>query len=208
MAGFHIGRSTQTADTVITGLIPGKDGGIARITGWSYTCAGTPHTVTFMRPVATTTATAGAAAAQKDVVVASVNSMKDSSGAAENLAAADYVVYQTTGGGYELNTVASFSTLTVTLGTNIAVAIASGSTIWIFGEVGRAVHPTFLTVASINNDLSDARLQAGLPAQADLHNQRSGVGDPLIVHSDNETAAGILRYATGVYAGPTDVTTT
>jgi hypothetical protein len=208
MSVFQFGYHTETAGTVITELIPPAQSKIPRITDLVYICAGTAHTLTFMRAVATTTTTAIAAASQAVVAFTATNTMKDSAGAAETIAASDYVVYETTGGGYELNTVASVASLNVTMNTNVAVAVPSGATIWIFGEVGRAVHQTHLCTASVSNDLKNRKYQGGLPLHTDLHNARSGENDPMIFYSNNATAAGKLDSLTGTYVSQTDITTT
>lgn len=120
-----------------------------------------------------------------------------------NIAANDYVAYQLRDGTWKLNTVASVSSLAVTVNTAVpnftGGGIEDGSILFFFGvstdtvpQTGVA-HTYFTSVASTRTDL--------------LASARPGVsfsslnpGDPLMIYSANASNAGILSSVMGHYA--------
>jgi hypothetical protein len=188
ISGFHpVDYHTETAGTAIQDNIQGQDGKRLALISFDYLCGSTAHTMGLMAAKGTgtrTSITAAAAAAQKDIVCAVAP--KDPAGNAA--ASGDIIAYQLPDGTWEFNTVASLSTLTITLGTNIAVALESGAQVRIFGVIADgAVHNIALT-ASVVTQFS-GHIIAVSPYK----------GDPMVMYDANATAAGFLNNAVWAY---------
>lgn len=193
------GAKTQTAGTVITQLIQPKVGGIARVNKINYTSGSTVHTLQFLRSQGSTTTTAAAAAGDSTITVASTSPItSDFSSATETLAANDWIAIQSTDGTYELAKVSSVSSLTITLTATLAKAVSSGATVYAFYELARAAtaagrpailfYPTASTLSSIGCEDHASAIVDGVAR-----------GAPVMVHSDNATAAGYIQALAGAY---------
>lgn len=193
------GAKTQTAGTVITQLIQPKVGGIARVNKINYTSGSTVHTLQFLRSQGSTTTTAAAAAGDSTITVASTSPItSDFSSATETLAANDWIAIQSTDGTYELAKVSSVSSLTITLTATLAKAVASGAAVYAFYELARpatsagrpaiAFYPTASTLSSIGCEDHASAIVDGMVR-----------GAPVMVHSDNATAAGYIQALSGAY---------
>jgi len=184
------GRHTETADTIIQENIQGKDGRTAAMLRAAVTTGATAHTLSFMYAEGTgtrTTTSAAAAASQKDLVV--TDAPKDPAGNA--VASGDVIAYQLPTGVWEFNTVASLSTKTITLSTNIAVAVESGAKVRIFGVIADgAVFTLTLTASGAPNSWGDG----GDPIIVCPY-----VGDPMVVQIDNATNASVLEHMLWAY---------
>jgi len=149
-----------------------------------------------MRPIGSTTFSAAAAASQKEIVLTSFAPGNDGSGDAENLAAADYLVWKDTNGVYQYDLIASVvvGTKTATMTSNLPTAVVADDTVWAMYEVGRSSHFVLTPGVSATLSLGSASgiMQAGISKNIDRHNVRNGQGDPLVFHSTNATAAGFL----------------
>ena len=192
------GKNTQTAGTIITSVIrPDPSGrGKSVITALSYLPGSTAHTLTVMRPQGSTLVTSAAAASQADIVLDSISLAKDYLGVslAENLAANDFIVVKHTDGTYGVYKISSIATLTLTLTANLAKAVAADSQVWGLYEVGRTLgieHTIFPTVAS-------TLFAPAVDPSVGLA-ESFKVGEPLVLHSDNATAAGVLNYLSAAY---------
>lgn len=204
MATFSLSSATAGAGTAIQQLIRGADGLITRINNITYTSAGAAHTITIMRPVAATTIDGGSNGGDSSFDVANLGAMKvTSSSSIELIATNDYLAWVNVNGIYQFDTVSSVSGNTVTMTSSLGTAVADGAPVWIFGELGRAPHvtlsPSVSTTTSIN-----CHVQAGQPGQVNT-NVRVGSGDPLIVSSDNGTAAGTIVSISGEYVSADNV---
>lgn len=205
MSVFNLSSATETANTVITQVVPREVGTIARITTLTYTSAGTAHTITVMRAVAETTANGRAAAGQKVVTLANISAMNTINASSdEDVAANDYLAWIDTQGKVAFDIIASVSSSAVTMTVNFTNAIPDGSPVWIFGELARASHLTYKPPVSATTTMI-LNAQAGVPIQLDT-NTRSGVGDPLLIQSSNATAAGTIVSASGGYVSGGDIT--
>ena len=173
---------TETAATAIDEAIPGQNGKRLALVGFDYLNAATAHSLVVMHSGSLagsrTTVSAAAAASQKDIVC--TDAPTDPAGNAT--ASGDIIAYQVTGGGWEFNTVASLSTLTITLTNNIAIALLSGAAVRIFGVLGDGFTFNFGLTASVVTNYQDTVLM-----------QAPFVGDPLYVSIDNATNAGFLN---------------
>lgn len=201
-------ETTQIADTIITQLVPPLKGAFTGITRLAYTNQGTAHVLTIMRPLNWTTFSADAASGQAvvNVVVnpgAYATSWKygrpgATPSVADNLVAAnDWVVYELPDGNYVLDTVASISGLAITLTTNVPTGgVKNGGRLWCFG-----------VTTDLNPQTTVAHTQFPLPVSAttvfanknDVFYRSLNKYDPLILHSDNATAAGTLRRTNVMY---------
>lgn len=210
MGGENYGRLTQTADTVIARLVYPKRDAITAITFCSYINQGTAHTLTVMRPFNWTTFTADASAAQAVVNITvnpgaystagvwQYNTFGGTPSVANNLmAASDFVVYELPDGNYVVDTVASITSLAVTLTTNVPTGgVKKGGRIWFYGittdlnpQTGKA-HPAHTLTASVTTTIQNNYGDAFRSLNA---------YDPIIVHSNNATAAGTLERVSALY---------
>ena len=181
---FSYGKVTQTADTVITRTIPPSYNAFTHITNLKYTAAGTAHTVTVMRPLAApTTLTSAAAASQAVINVAAL---------AGSLAANDYLVIEKPDGTYHTGIVSSVSTLAVTLTANVpSGGFASGAKVWNLGVAADHTNLVFNGIASATTTYNDYVSSVAATVFKE---------QPMIVYSNNATAAGTLENVSGGYS--------
>lgn len=186
--GGGLGRKTATADTVIRHVVPALRNAIARIMKLVYTAAGTAHTVTVMRPIASaTTLAADCAGTATITLTASLDATSNA------LAANDIVVLRRKDTDFHhLGIVSSVSSLTVVLTAALPTTFEAGSDIWNFGIPGdtnpypgdNAAHPGFTGTASATTTYSND--QVGIVAAFSKN-------EPLVVSSNNATAAGVIE---------------
>jgi hypothetical protein len=198
------GRNTQTAATVIVQLVePWPKGGWTRLSSLIYRAGANDHLITVMRPCNMVRFAADAAAAQAAVVLTAdpgVYNVKGTLATANNvIAASDYVAYKAADGTFKVDTVASGSGVSPTLTTNLPTGgVKAGDPLWFFGIVtdtnpnNNQAHPRFSGVASTTLTLTGG---AGLGTIPDhkLLDLGNGQGQPLVIISDNVTAAGFLE---------------
>jgi len=194
------GAKTQTAGTAITQLIQPRSGSFVRVNKIGYTSGSTGHTLQFLRSQGSTVTTAASAAGDSTITLSSTSPItSDFSAATETLAANDYLAVQSTDGTYELVKVSSVSGSVVTLTATLAKAVASGATVYAFYELARpsssagrpaiAFYPTASALSTMGGESPEAAIVDGDKA-----------GAPVMVHSDNATAAGYIQYLAGVYS--------
>lgn len=192
LGGHHASQLTATAGTAITCLIPPRRGAFTRLTRILYRCAGTAHTVTALKALWQTTLASAIAASGTSATLAADNGAGTSAGA---LASNDWIAIQLDDGNYFLSTLASLSTLTGTVSA-LPSAAAAGNKVFVFGVPGdhtssqTTAKPNpvdgsqFLCTASILNDWGD--YASGIC-------QTLSQEEPLMVHSNNATAAGTFE---------------
>lgn len=186
---FHYGALTANANTAIVRTIAPRKNRFPQITMIRYTAAGTAHTVTIMEALGSTTVNGAALAAQATVTLTA-----DPGPAGNGIAANDYLVFALPDGTYLTDTVSAWNSTTkvVTLANNLPTGgIATGATCWFFGVVG---------------DHTDDQ-QAAPASTVSIWSQDTGcvrgstmAGSPMIVHSNNATAAGTLGMVLGRYS--------
>jgi hypothetical protein len=190
------GRATATAGTAFTALCPPRRGLKTRINHLSYNCGGTAHTLTVMRELARTTVNAVAAAGQ--AVVQLVVDPGTLITPARVLAAGDYLVFELPNQqgaaaflvGVVSSVAASGSNLNVTLTANLPTGgLTKGAVCWMMG-VAADLHPQYLLAASAVTTLSEA-LAGFVGARLSY--------SPLLLYSNNITAAGTLQNASVAY---------
>ena len=221
------GKLTQSAGTVITRLVEPAEGLFTTLADFEYTCSTTAHTLTVMRPLGKTYASAAAAASQAVINIehnpGAYSDFGTINTANNNIAANDFVVYQTADGNYVLDTVSSVSTLAITMANNVPTAtVLKGAPFWWFGVIGdtnpndNQTHPQFTLAASSTTNLFGDKpghsLAGGIgsitPAAGLLGLFSStygkllldGKNEPLVLHSGNATAAGVMERVTAVYS--------
>lgn len=194
---FGYKRVTQTAGTVITRLIePAMRGAKTRLTQLSYVSGGTQHTLTILKALARTTVTAVQAASDTAVSVASKAFRGDT------VAASDYIVIQHNDGTFGAYLVSSVTNLTFTI-PSLAAALAIGNFVWILGATGEAEHvvlsPLVSALTRYQDSLGGIACSGYRSVSGGTVYQRSGNDDPLLIHSNNATAAGVIESASGYY---------
>lgn len=192
-------RATANANTAITVLVnPAMRGAKTRITNINYTNGNTTHLITVLKALARVSTTAANASANT-ITLSSMAFRGDT------LAGSDYVVVEHSDGSYGAYSVSSVNTTTLvaTLASNLTVAVASGAKVWIMGATGEAEHKTMLAPVSSLSRFESALAGIVTSGYRSVSGgtvyQRSGNDDPLLVHSNNGTAAGVIEVVSGYY---------
>lgn len=192
VGGQVYGTATENAGTVINVLVAPKKRYFTRISKLRYTAAATAHTVTAMRPLGTTTASADAATSQ---AVVNITANPGPSGNA--LAANDYIaIRHAVDGITRLYVVSSISNLAVTLTANLTVAVTSGDKIWMFGVAANTdpltgtAHPPLAMGAGAVTELTDDTTGVVCTHTTD---------QPILLQSNNATNAGTFNLVTAAY---------
>lgn len=199
IAAFGRGKATATAGTRIRALVPGDEHGYTYLTFVRYTAAGTAHTVTMMRGQSFSSAAAAAAAAAVAVTVN--DALLD--GAGNALAAADVVAIELDNGDWHLGVIdtggwnGTTKVLTLTAGTAIPAgrSVPVGARVISYGVAGDSGHAAYTLTAG-------ASATTNYPAVANAGPLCKSYSrhEPIIVDSDNATAAGTLEAVSAVYA--------
>jgi hypothetical protein len=199
------GSVTQTAGTVINRLVEPMANAYSLVLRMIYINQANQHVITALRPLGSTTFAADAAAGQAVVVLTvdpGVYLPTSSFRTANNaIAAGDYVCYQAADGTYVFDTVASGTYAALTLTTNLpTLGVLAGAPFWFFGiktdlnPNDGVAHPTFTAVPAGSGygvkEFVDET--AGIVASI-------GKNEPILLQSDNLTAAGILNQVVAAY---------
>jgi len=198
------GYKAEAFGTAYGVLIPPVPGYIPMLNHVRYICGSTEHILWAMRCVATTELSAAAASGQTDIVLEDIGAMQSEAGADENIAANDFLAFESEYGVVNFDSVASVSGSTVTLTSNLATKCDAGATVYIFGQIARPTNIERRFTVSVENDWQGLSIQGGAPGQLTRH-ARSGAGDPMLLHIDNATAAGFLHAVSGEYVPESDV---
>lgn len=202
---FHIvhdtysqgGQLTATAGTVINCLVPPRKRLKTVLENVSYKAGTTAHTITVLRdqtPRATPKITATAAAATGQAVIAFSSTTITRAGSSSTVAANDNIVVENPDGSVSSYVVSSVSSLNVTMTGNISPAINKGARIWCLGVAAdHASAGAFPTTASTTvNIVDNVNGIAGIIQGYDEY-------EPLLVQSNNATAAGTINQVNAVY---------
>jgi hypothetical protein len=202
------GRQTQTAGTVIRQLVRPFRGARTALTGFRYTCGSTAHLLTVRMPIGSTTLSAAAAASQAVITLTGQPTL------ARVIAVSDIVVVERveTASGQNLGTwevyllhastapvVNADNTITVTLAASVNGAHLAGQKVWLMSLNADTVpgynnaNPQYTLTASVaTEEPANAIAASGGIAGS------WGAYEPLVVESNNITAAGVLEYLTAV----------
>jgi hypothetical protein len=207
MPTFFRGNHTETAGTAILEVIPAYADMIPQILAMRYLNAGTAHAATIMRPIAKTATTTSSASGVSTLELADIKPGKTiTTGADETLAANDFLIWKDEDGAYKTDFIASVSGSTVTMTSALPGAVENGAPVWALYEVARATHISLVLPVSVTTDFANIVIQAGYDEQqGGVSGLRTGSGDPLLLHIDNATAAGTLRYLSGAYASKSNI---
>ncbi|MCX8126976.1 MAG: hypothetical protein N3E40_07585, partial [Dehalococcoidia bacterium] len=121
------------------------------------------------------------------------------------LAANDHLVIRHSDGTYGVYVVSSVNTTTrvVTLSSSLTAAVAANAPVWIMGATGESEHVTFGTTANAVQTFESALAGIAVSGYRSVASgtiySRSGNDDPLVVHSPNDTAAGVIENCSGYY---------
>jgi hypothetical protein len=200
---FSLGTATQTANTVITSFIPPHSNRFrTRITSVDYRCGSTINVLSFLRPLGETTVAAAVAEAGTTITL-TANPGVTGNAAASN----DWFAVKLVDGRYQYGTF-TLSSLTATV-TAVAAdtgGIAAGAKFWWFGlpaDTGNLqITPAASTTRTYFDPVSGI-FTTGLPSSLydeDIYDNRSGFGDPVIVHCPNATAQCWIDRISGYYA--------
>jgi hypothetical protein len=197
---FDKKRKTETAGTEILQVIePSMKGAKSRITSVIYTCGSTAHTLSLMKALAKTTTTAAKVATDTTLPVTSASFLN------QTIAANDFIVVKHTDGTYGAYKVSGISSLTLTINA-LSADVAAGSPVWVMGAIGEAEHRQILVIASVMNQFRDPTGGLCTTGYRSVYSgtvyKRSGNDDPILVHSGNATAAGVLEAVSGYYGSP------
>lgn len=198
---FHKKRVTAAAGTAFTQLIePAMKGVKTRITEVLYRGGNTAHTLTFLKALARTTAAAAAAASATELTVTSDSFLN------QTIAASDYIVVKHSDGTFGAYLVSANASKVLTIPA-LSAAVAAGAPVWIMGATGESEH---ITVQSLVN--TDLRLESavsgvvtsgfGPVTYSSTTYSRTGNDDPILIHSNNATGAGVLENVSGYYGSP------
>lgn len=190
--------ATATAGTVITSLIQPRLNAIARIAEIVYESAATAHDLVFMKSLGETVTTAAAAAGATTLNVAAL-----AFGAAQTIAANDYIAVQLASGNFQMLLVSGVSTLALTVPA-LDEAVVSGAKVHLFGAAADTGHFTMTTKASAVNRYATAPpngvVNSGFSfVSSNTRYQNKGFGKPILFYSANGSNAGLLRSLNGTY---------
>lgn len=201
------GYKTQTAATKITQLIEPHQSGFTRLSALRYLVGANDHQLTLMRPFNKVTFTADAAGAQAVVNISAdpgnYSALNPLCRTANNLIAAnDFVVYRCADGTFVVDTVSSVATLAITLTANVPTGgVKSGDPLWFFGVAADVnpnnalANPILLGSATTTLTLveNEANCLGTIPDLGSGLSLGDGIYQPLILQSNNVTAAGFLE---------------
>lgn len=211
---FAVPKQTQTAGTVIKDVIPPLQNLRTKLALLKYTVSTTAHTITVLRPLAKTTVKTAAAASATSLIItrdpgnysanATLDQKQFTPSVANNLIAAnDWFAVRKPDGTWLLDKPSAATTnadgsVTLTVSALPTGGIAAGADFFFFGITtdtnpqDNKAHPSFASGTSQTITFGD-----GSSSLVEGYN----LGDPLMLHSDNATAAGTLEQAAGFY-GP------
>ncbi len=196
--GNVVSNKTATAATVINVIVPPHKQGRGYCVSYFYTPGANDHVLTVMRPLAKTSLSAGAAASQ-----AVINLLADpgaSLATANPISANDWLVIQNDDGTVFAAQVSSVAGLAVTLTASLTYAIKAGATVWFYGvktdtdPANGIVHPQF------KMPTGSQAVFPPLTGNANFFVASHEVNQPLLMQSDNVTAAGTMNEMIYQYA--------
>ena len=152
-----------------------------------YRSGSTAHTLAVLASLGSTTLSAAAAAGQPVV-----NITADPGPSGNALAAGDYVTMLKPDGTTFQSTVSSIATLEVTLADNVPTGgLASGASFWDHGVAADQTDNNYTPPASATTVFSE---------HPNVGVNEGGLGEPLVILSNNATAQAWLEQVTGIYA--------
>jgi hypothetical protein len=196
LGGDGYGKLTQTAGTRIRLLVGGVGGLFTHLNNLRYTSAGTAHTLTIMRDASVAKAASALAAAGTSLVVDTA--LTDGDGNA--IAASDVVAVKLNTGEWHLSVVTSWTANTKTIVLTTAIpagkSVLKGAPVACYGVAGDTFHASRQLLPAVSVTTNYPVVSGD---DVSLCRSRSP-GVPLLIDSDNPTAAGTLEMANVLYA--------
>ena len=196
---FGYGTATASANTAIHILVPPYANRKPRITSAIYRCGSTVNALSFLRPLNHTTIAAAA------VATATTLTLTANPGVTGNAAASnDWYCVELDNGQYQYGTF-TLSSLTATVAA-LPQGVNAGAKFWWFGLPADTGNIQVTPAASSVNryeDYTSGIFTSGLPEKdydTAVYGNRSGFGDPVIVHSPYATAQCWIERISGYYA--------
>lgn len=183
------GTITAAINTVITRVCPPKKGFYSRVNGLQYDNGATEHTLTMMVMIKKVKVASEAAKTQAVLVVDALPTNYDGSA----FAADDWLIVVDELGIYGAYKIASVSGLSITITTSVGSAGASGF-------VNKIPKGAFVWLMGAPADHSTRQYKMKASAVTTFPESRSGYctspgqNEPLLIHSDNTTAAAKWTY--------------
>ncbi len=200
VGGFGRGRKTETLGTVIRVLVPGDKHAYTYLTHLRYKVAGTAHTLTMMKGQSSADVTTAVPAAGTSVIVDAA--LLD--GAGNALAANDVLAIEVTNiasgvKGWHLSLVTTWTvgTLTIVIATAIPAGfrVDVGGRVVSFGIPGDAGHADNTILTGTSETVSHPAVSNSGPLL-----RSATKNEPIIISSNNATAAGVIEETSAVYA--------
>ena len=180
-----VGYDSESAATIITADIQGKQGKRIAIRAAAFSCGGTATTVYFMQALGSGTTSADAASGASQIVLTA-----EIGNSGNSVAANDILVVVQDNGTYLFSKCRSVATLTMDLCTVLTGAAAAGATVYDLGIQSDEGHLQYRLATSSQT----ARALDGGFLYADAK------GYPMRVHHANDAAAaGSIDYVTVDY---------
>lgn len=198
LGAFQATYLTVTADTPITCPIPPRDRAYTRLKRCRYRTAGTAHALTFMKALGKTTTTQAQVATDTTLKLTADPGTGTPSG---NIATNDWICVQCSDGTFFFAKVTNVSTLTITIAA-LPADVAAGATVWTFGAPGN--HTSTQTNPKVNPTTGSTQTTVASSTQ-DFDGGESGLcqslnqNEPMLVYSDNATAAGFMEVVSASY---------
>lgn len=190
-----LGYKTAAAGTEIIHQIPPSKEGVVRITSLSYLDTGTAHGIYILRELAKTTLASAAISGATTFTGLTAPSPT-------TFVANGFCSVECDGGVTHASKITSWTAASGTLiiGTGLTAAAAAGNRVWNHGNLTATdagtglAHPYFLTVINTTLSLPPTGVPALIAANKD--------DSPVLVISNNPTAAGKFNALTYCYARP------
>jgi hypothetical protein len=185
------GSVTAVAGTAITQPTTRKRGCKTTLDTATYTAAGTAHTLTVMRDIGRTKVTSDAAAAQTSVVLDA-----DPGPTGNGLAAGDHLIFIKPDGLPHLGVVSTWTpgTKTVVLTANVPTGgFAKGADVFNYGVPADTDPATGSPHFALTQGAGATTVNNNATGNGLVDSFRNGA--PLLLHSNNATAAGTLNRA-------------
>jgi len=196
MPPFFRGNHTEVADTAIREVIPAYRDMVPSLDSFRYLADFNEHTMTIMRPVGTATVTKAASTGDTRFTLSTLTPSGQ-----EVLATSDWLIWVDENNTYQADEIVSIVGNDAVLTDVLPTAIEKGAKVWALYEVARSAHTQLVLPSNVTTDFN----KLGITAGYDEPSTRLGDGDPLLIHIDNVSMAGTLRYLCGRYLSKTNV---
>lgn len=192
---FGYGPKSIAFGTAIVRATQGRRGAFTYLTMVQYTCAGTAHTLTFMRSASDAKTNVAASAAATEIFVDAA--LTDGDGNA--IAANDHVMVEMGENDWHYSTVSAWdgTAKKITLNTAIPAgkSVPVGAKVCCYGIPGATYHADYvITTPTSATTNFPAVANGGALLKSTKKNE------PLLVHTNNITATGTIALVSGLFS--------